>query len=240
MNQKTHLGVAIATYQRRDGRTKELLTRALGSIAAQNYPKSRITVFLVGDKYEDKNEFKTIVDKFSENLRIESINLIQAVEREFYPKDALWSYGGVNAINTAIEMAKSEVDWLCHLDHDDFWEPNHLSLINEAIENYNPAFVYTKSVYLNKILPDIQDTTAKFLLNYPEPYKLIHSSVCMNITKIPLLYPDLYKETRRVGLPADAAMWISVTEHMLSKGLKSIFINRLTCVHEEEGYERNK
>lgn len=239
-NKMTHFGVAIATYQRSDGRTKELLSRALTSIAEQNYPLDKITVFLVGDKYEDQQEFSEIVKFFSERIRIQCINLPFAAERATYPKDALWSYGGVNAINRALDMASTEVTWLCHLDHDDYWTADHLSLINQAISMYDPAFVFTKSKYLNGVLPNNQDTTSIYLLRWCEPYQLIHSSVCMNIEKVPLKYRDIYKETGVVGIPADADMWQRVNEYLLSQSMKSIFVNRITCIHEEEGFERSK
>jgi hypothetical protein len=59
----------------------------------------------------------------------------------------------------------------------------------------------------------------------------------MNIKTIPLRYTDIFKETGEVGLPGDAEFWYRVSNHITSNNLKSKFINKLTCRHDEEGYE---
>ena len=51
------IGIVISTYQRPDGRTPELLSRCLNSVKDQKYQNYK--VFLIGDKYEDNDEFNT-------------------------------------------------------------------------------------------------------------------------------------------------------------------------------------
>jgi hypothetical protein len=58
----------------------------------------------------------------------------------------------------------------------------------------------------------------------------------MNFKRIPLLYRDLYELTNKVGLPADADLWERVRPYIESNKLKSYYINKLTCNHNEEGY----
>jgi hypothetical protein len=61
----------------------------------------------------------------------------------------------------------------------------------------------------------------------------------MNFKTIPLKYRDILGETGQVGEPADADLWDRCREYILKHNLKSYVINKLTCYHEEEGYERN-
>ena len=49
---------------------------------------------------------------------------------------ALWSYGGVNAMNYGVTKSlENGYEYICHLDHDDWWLPNHLFEINKCIAN---------------------------------------------------------------------------------------------------------
>jgi hypothetical protein len=60
----------------------------------------------------------------------------------------------------------------------------------------------------------------------------------MNFKTIPLRYRDLFDETGVVGLPADAELWDRCGRCILENNLKSTLINKITCSHIEEGYER--
>ena len=53
------LAIIISTYYRKDGRSSSFLTRALNSIANQTYQDYKI--FLTGDRYENNEEFETII-----------------------------------------------------------------------------------------------------------------------------------------------------------------------------------
>ena len=112
------LGIVISTYQRPDGKTPELLTRTLNCVLNQSYDNWK--VFLIGDKYNDSNEFEQLSSLIPEN-KIISLNLPVAVERERYPNGGrnLWHSGGANATNIGIELAvNSGYHYICHLDHD--------------------------------------------------------------------------------------------------------------------------
>ena len=145
--------------------------------------------------------------------------------------------GGVNAYNRAIDVALLQgYDYLCHLDHDDYWAPDHLEAINWAIETMgHPAIVNTCAKFANdiwpdgmtKILPDIP-LTGLIYPGEPQPCNVVHSSVCINHRQIPLKYRDVYAETGEV-LEGDIDMWLRVSRHLKENNLKSFVIAVKTC-----------
>lgn len=229
------LGIVIATYQRKDGSTPKYLTRALDSVFNQTYQDFKI--FLIGDKYEDEDEIKNLIEKYPKN-KLYFENLPFAKERDKYSGETLWHSGGVHAINHAINTAISEnFEYLCHLDHDDFWFENHLELLNKCIKETNSDWICTKSSYkVDLILPDIKDKS-EYVNFLPQKFKVIHSSTCVNFKKIPLRYKNLYEERNEL-LSSDADLWERCREVIENNNLKSTLVNVLTCRHDEEGYER--
>ncbi len=230
------LGIVIATYFKNDGSTLKYLTRALDSVFDQT--NQNFKIFLIGDKYENENEVLELLKKY-DNKKIFFTNLSEAKERDNYTnKNAIWSYGGVNAINYGINLALNDgYNYICHLDHDDWWEKNHLEEISMCIDSTKTLWVCTKSTFINpnKFLPKLI-TDTKYTNFLPKSSSLIHSSVCMNFEKITLRYRDIFLETGRVGLPADADLWERTREFLTSIDQTGIFINTLTCYHDEEGF----
>ena len=230
-------GIIIPTYYRKDKTTKFYLTRALESVFSQTYQDFKI--YLIGDRYENESEINEIVSNYTgDNFYFE--NLKVAKERDSYTnKWAIWSYGGVNATNYGIDISLSEGNnYICHLDHDDYWSKNHLETIKECIDKTNSDWVCTKSLYVNNsILPYVREVD-KYVRFLPKPQSLIHSSVCMNFKNIPLKYRDLFDETGQIGLPTDAELWHRTGKYIIENNLKSTLINEVTCYHMEEGYER--
>jgi len=228
------IGIVIPTYQKQNGTTPSLLTRALKSIKNQTHNDYK--VFLIGDKYENDNEFIELATSVIDIDKIYYENLSNAVEREKYPmgSNQLWCSGGVNATNWGIEKAISDgIYYICHLDHDDFWEKPHLEEINKVLEQNDTAFVYTCSTYIhNGILPRVQ-INGGITVSLPSPLNLIHSSVCMDFNKIPIRYRDVFLETG-TPYPADADLWIRVNAYILDKKLNSYLIHHLTCNHPTE------
>jgi len=231
------LGIIICTYQREDGKTPFYLNRALDSIKNQTYNNYKI--FLIGDRYENNSEFMNFGSGFTEeNLFIQ--NLPKARERDVYGENklALWSYAGTFATNYGIELCLNEgIDYVCFLNHDDFWYPDHLIEIINCIDSKKADFICTTSTFKqeNSFLP-------LFLKNEmyedfkPKYAGLIHSSVCINFKKIPLRHRDVFADTGEVGLPGDAELWERISEYLEENNLISIAINKLTCRHDEEGY----
>jgi len=231
------LGIIIATYKRDDNRTPFYLERCLKSIKNQTYQD--YLVILIGDKYEDNEEFENL-SKIIDKDKIIIKNLERAVERERYYNDrtALWCYGGVNAMNNGITLGlENNIEYFCHLDHDDYWENEHLETISQCLLKTNSYMVYTSSNFLNgSILPPIRQ------INHYTPIKpssglLIHSSTCVNFKKIPLRYRNADDGNLH---SADSDLWERIKTYLNEKNLESYFIEKITCNHIEEGYERYK
>jgi glycosyltransferase involved in cell wall biosynthesis len=231
------LAINIPTYYRSDGKSISFLKTALDSVFNQTHQDFKI--YLIGDKYENEPELIDLVSTYDSD-RLFFKNLPYAKERDKYidNKWALWSYGGINATNIGVEAALNDgYEYICHLDHDDWWLSNHLFEINKCIEETNADWICTKSTYEHSYLPNIESSELyhEFL---PKNAGLIHSSVCMNFKTIPLRYRDLFELNNFVGLPADADLWERCRMVIQSSNLKSIFINKLTCRHDEEGYHK--
>jgi glycosyltransferase involved in cell wall biosynthesis len=232
------LGVTIHTYQRADGQTPKLLTRAIQSIVNQSYQNFKI--FIVGDKYDDNQEFEDIMQSFGIGDKIVYENLSFAHERDKYlgvHNIALWNCGGANALNHANNLAKAHgITKVCHLDHDDVWLPNHLELISKAIsEKGNPAFIHTLSQYLNNPVFPQMPVDGQAVVHYPSYCNLIHSSVYYDLEQIHLPYRDMYEEMGII-FPSDGDMWNRITEKSTAENLKCYVIREVTCIHENENY----
>ena len=225
-------GIIIATYKRPDGRTPFFLTRALRSI--NNQMHDDFLVLLIGDKYEDKEEFKSLSSLICDD-KIYAENLVYAAERERYPDggDPLWASGGLNAMNRAIQIGLERgIEYFCHLDHDDFWSPDHLYNFEKILkENETPFLVsYSTSPVFKSILPDHQKEEIR-----PIPRGMIHSSTCVNFSFFSERYRDAYLETGTV-CPADADLWYRLNETMTRLDIKGKMTKKLTCFHDDEGY----
>lgn len=228
------IGVVIATYQRSDGKTPELLERALKSVNYQTY--QNFQVILIGDKYENNEEYEFLSKSIIPEHKIYYENLFYAKEREKYALNSfeLWYSGGVNARNYGVDIAlKLGLDYVCHLDHDDYWCPEHLQLIFNVISTKNtPAFIYTCSTHINSVLPRVE-LTNQIIEHLPVPCNLVHSSVCINYKLIPLKYRDVLEETG-FGYPADADLWDRLSKYIIENNLKSYLITSVTSFHPTE------
>jgi glycosyltransferase involved in cell wall biosynthesis len=233
------LGITIHTYQRKDGQTPQLLSRTIRSVINQSYQNYKI--FIVGDKYENNQEFEDIINSFTEiSHKIIYENLSFANERDKYlgvNNMALWNCGGANALNHANNLAKANgITKVCHLDHDDTWSPNHLELIANAIlEKQNPAFIHTLSKYLDNPTFPQMICDGKIIEHYPAYCSLIHSSIYMDLEQLNMPYRDLWAEQGRY-FPSDGDMWDRIREKCTAENLKCYVIREVTCNHEKENY----
>ena len=229
--------IVITTYQRGDGSTPNVLRRALDSVFAQDYKNFK--VFVIGDKYENNQEFIDICSSYDQD-KIYYENLPFAAERDKYTdKWVIWSYAGCYAnnygINKAVEMG---YEYVCHLDHDDEWYPNHLSSLKDAIDKTNSPFLCTKSEYvMGKILPRI-DSEQEIIPFIPGGGNLIHSSTCINFKRIPLRHRNIFEETGVRGVPGDWDLWDRMRDYFHANRMEGHIVNKITCKHLEEGYER--
>lgn len=215
------LAVAIATYERPDGRSPAYLSRALASVRAQTFTDYKI--FLVADAWQDIKELERIADFF----KCGYFNNPIPVERNKYPEGGrlLWCAAGITPSNLGIELALDEgFSHVCRLDHDDFWREDHLQLIASKIDQYN--IVVTRSTHPSgQVLPEIDGDT----VGPPRASGMCHSATCVNFRALNVRYRDKYEETWE-AMPPDADLWERLSNESV------YYINELTCFHDSEGY----
>ena len=232
--------IIIPTYQKSNGETPRLLTRALNSIHNQSHKDWKI--FLIGDRYEDNSEFtelSTIID----TRKIEAVNRLDCtIERDIYPMPSrkLWCAAGGSSMRYGITSAlKQGYEYICKLDHDDFWEPDHLHYFNTAIENYPELFlIAARSNYRApnarklSVLPGFRQKPG---LNYlPKPEKVINSAVCVKYSETDIRSRDVFAETGKV-VPGDADLWRRLSIWMKQNKKAGYLVDNITCNHLGEG-----
>lgn len=234
------IGIVMSTYQRPDGKTPELLTRALNAIKNQSYNNWKL--YLIGDKYSNQEEF----DKISKIIppdKILKLNLPVAVERNRYPEGGqkLWHSGGIHATNIGIEFSINEgYHWVCHCDHDELWHKDHLEYIAGAIQQTNAPFIYTKGYYLgtSQILPRNINSEELYINKRPIPSDTINSSCCINYFQIKLRRrdPNYFYNEHDAG---DAAFLKRINILLDQNNLPSILVNKVTMTNDQEGYTKS-
>ena len=223
------LSIVMATFYKKDGSTYIPLERALTSIKNQTHQD--YFVYLIGDKYEKNDEFIK-ASKIIDSSKIKAVNLPNAPEREKYSGRNLWVCGGCNAYNTAIKMSQDDgLNYICHLDHDDYWLPNHLEIISKAIEQTKTNFVCTLSETPSKnILPKTNDKS--YIQKYiPGPSQLIHSSSCVNFAYFNMKYRNMIEECNSV-YPSDADLWSRIQKFLKDKNETGILLNIKTVIKD--------
>ena len=229
-----NLAIMITTYQRPDGKSPFYLKRSIDSVFNQTHQDFKL--YVMGDKYDDSNELFNIVSNYPQE-KIYCENLPIAYEREKYKdnKRAFWCSCATYTVNYAFDIIlKDGFKYICHLDHDDYWQPNHLKVLNDVIEETGADWLCTQSVHISGVRPEIV-TDKKYVVYYPAPDMLINSSTCINLVTIPIRPRDVFAEGGK-PYPADADRWRRVTPYIKENNLKSYFVNSLTCVHEVEGH----
>jgi hypothetical protein len=223
------IAIVISTYYRPDGRTKYLLERNLNSL--KNQTNKNFKVFLIGDKYENLEEFNSF-SNIIDNIYVE--NLEYAKEREKYTGHKLWCSGGVNASNYGIKKALSDgYDWVINMDHDDYFLPTHIQDIKNKITD-NSVFVCSKSNFKNiSTLPNIDSQ-----YYVPRACNLVKSSACVNFSKVNIFFRDVYEEEGR-ECPSDADFWDRLNYKIIENRYESFCTNKITCIHDEEGYSKS-
>ena len=222
------LGIIIPTYQTE--RTPFYLKGAFDSIKAQTHQDWK--VFLVGDRYDDNEEFERLATMLPPD-KITTYNRIGETERDIYKGPIgrsnykLWCCAGIRAKNEGIKIALSEgYDRICRLDHDDHWTPDHLQLISDAFDREDYIIVATMSKHwkLDIVLPKIKKKS--FL---PTANDLCHSATCVNYAISPIRPRDVFACEGK-PYPADADMWIRMTNYMVKNKLKGYLVKKITTI----------
>ena len=218
------LAIVMSTFYKKDGSTLNHLLRALNSI--KNQIHKDYFVYLIGDDYLKNDELMS-ASKTIDADKIKVVNLPIALERSKYTGRELWVCGGCNAYNFAIDLAKKDnLNYICHLDHDDYWSENHLSEVNNVIEKFNTNFVCTLSKTKIKTLPEVIEKE-KYINFIPEANKLTHSSSCVNFSYFKMNYRNMVEEFKKT-YPSDADLWNRIGSYLKDKGETGILINEIT------------
>jgi hypothetical protein len=234
---RNHFAICVATFQRKNGRSPEYLKRALESVMSGTY--SNWTLYLVGDRYEDNEEWLKLVKLVPED-KIRSVNLPFAQERDNREKINaldLWKVGGVNAMNTARQMAvKDGVEWICHLDDDDVWNPRRLELLNLFVNEFpESSFFYNYSTFVNSVLPKEKVSVVEYDNLFPEARNCIHSSYVFHRSLLENFKMKTYPEkTDECG---DMQFLRYLKENRKDK--KVVFIPEMLTHHFTEGETLN-
>jgi glycosyltransferase involved in cell wall biosynthesis len=227
------LAIVTATFQKLDGSTYQHLKSALESVKNQTHKDYKI--FLIGDDYTDNDELMEL-SKIIDEDKIYVENLPIAAERTKYSGIDLWRNGGVNANNVGIKRAlKENYNYVCHLDHDDIFLPNHLELISECIEKTNTNFVTTKCKHPEciNIYPPVG--SSEFYTKYrPINSSIFKVTTCVNYAYYNFLFRNMIEECG-VSYAADADLWNRITEDMTNKNEFGYCINSITCIKTPDG-----
>lgn len=231
--------IVTNTYKRNDGRTPKLLERAMKSVLGQIYSEWKL--FLIGDKYEDDQEFKRL-SRIIPSDKIKSVNRLNAiVERDIYPmpSEKLWCAGGGGSTRYGIELALKEgFQYVCKLDHDDWWTETHLSDFNNALKQHPELFFLASRSYyknMNNILPDTEQASG--IGYYPVPQRIINSSTCVKYSDTNIRSRDVYKEDG-IAVPSDMDLWRRLSNFMKTNNKQGYLNNKITCHHLEEGFSK--
>lgn len=222
------IGVLIPTYKKPDGSTITHLTRALESVKNQSFDDYK--VYLIGDKYEDQKEFDQVSNIIPKN-KINHINLSKALEREVYTGNSLWVCGGVNAHNHGVDLALQDgVNYICHLDHDDWYFENHLFEMSNAIESTGTHFLSTfcggwPSDNGLKLNTKINDNYTRFI---PLKNKIFKVTTCVDYKYYKLKMRNMVKEFNKI-YASDADLWDRIGDHMKKNQEHGVLINKITC-----------
>jgi glycosyltransferase involved in cell wall biosynthesis len=225
------IAIVITTYQRADGRTPELLTRALKSVKKQSFKDYKI--YVIGDDYKNVKELLKITQHFKVNY----FNLSKSEERELYAFGdyKLFCTGGLTPSLHGVNLALNDgFDFVCHLDHDDWWNPDHLGKINTMISRSDCLFACTMSTHIINHLPYFQETD-EIAYYLPVPCQVVVSSCCIKYSEVKTRARDVFKETGE-AYPSDADLWQRLSVEIQELGKNGYLYTGITCHHDEEGY----
>lgn len=167
--------VIMATYFRKNGKSKSILSQALRILESQSYGDFKL--FLIGDHYDNNDEFEELCKSYTKDIFYKN-NEEHYRHYTFFNKRTYWTIGGGLAIKTGLEKAMEEnYDYYFHLDDDDTWTNTHIeTVINHIIQFPLADFILTKSIYVNTFLPQTNQENT-FYNNYtPRGCDSVHAS----------------------------------------------------------------
>jgi len=230
--------IAIATYQRSNGKTPFYLSRALDCVLKQTYPNWKVYVY--GDRYENNEEFMSLIKKVpSEKLYFH--NMAVANERDnMTNKHGLWAIGGCHTMNVMREKIMNDgFEWICHLDDDDYWSSNRLDVLNQYINLFPKAcFVYNYSTHNGGWWPPFPVQQVNYNNLLPRPGYAVHASQVYNKRLLSKFKFKTWPEQEDV---AGDWQFLQFMEKYLKDNPEEacLFIPQLLTFHDQEGESRN-
>jgi len=228
-------GICMATYKRKNGKSPSYLKEILTSIIQQT--ASNWHLYLVGDKYEDENEIKEILDFFPKD-KLTFTNLPYAQERDnLNDLKKLWCVGGSNASNYSYNLAVSDgCDYIIHTDDDDPMHIKKIQILNYILTIYSPVCMFHYSTYLgpNQILPKEKINKIENNNHIPKESNVIHSSLCIHKSIASVFRYDGYRKEKKIYSPNDMQLIAFIRETLKNKENYTIFIPLLLCRHDIE------
>ena len=240
--------VIMATYCRKNGRSKEFLSQALKCLEAQTYGDFKL--FLIGDHYDNNEEFEELCKSYTKDIFYTN-NKETFRDYKFNDKTIYWKIGGGIAIKTGLEMAINEnFDYYFHLDDDDVWKNNHIQIAIDHIKKYPEAdFLLTKAQFRKGILPvrGIVSNIIEYNNYIITPADTVHASHVYNLKKLGSTILDIlnndYHRANQIHnkllseaniIPGDKTLVNNMADKQKNGQLKSLYIPILTVVKQTD------
>jgi hypothetical protein len=237
--------VIMATYFRKNGTSKENISRALRILESQTY--SNFKLFLIGDHYDNNDEFEELCKSYTKDIFYKN-NEEHYRHYTFLNKKTYWAIGGGLAIKTGVEKAMEEnYDYYFHLDDDDMWSDKHIETVVNHIHQFPFAdFILTKSAYCDTYLPRV-NVSHTFYNNYTpcggdsvhasHVYKLksLGNTVLNVINDNHILANKLNnKQTNETIDPGDMTILNTIGKMVTNNEIKSLYIPITTVSKDSE------
>lgn len=233
-------GICMATYQRKSGKTPSYLKRSLDAILSQTATNWHL--YLVGDKYENNDEFLECISSFPKD-KITYKNLTYAHEREnIAAGHNLWMVGGCNAMNTSHQMALEDgCSYIVHHDDDDFFSSKKIQILNYTLSLHpEPICIFHYSKHMGSALPRIECNEIKSTLEntyyLPMPCNLNHSSITIHRSIALDFKYDGFRPGKTHYECGDIQLINYIRNTVFTDPKKYVvFIPLLLCVHDVQG-----
>jgi len=236
MRMNISFAIVTPTYKRRNGTSRKNLENMMTMLKQQSYQNFKL--FLIGDGYEDPEEFKYISSLLPAD-KIYAHNLPEGWERTRCKiKKNIWSIGGAHAINVGLqEIRKQGYKYYVHLDDDDYWHPHHLFHLAEAYTLFPDAvFVSTMGRLDNWILPKISSSKLEYNNFIPKGRDCFHSTQSFRCDIIPFEYLTIHDGEEEREYPyADQDMLKRIGQLVIHQNLKTLVVPYITCIRDSEG-----
>lgn len=228
----TKFGICMATYRRKNGKSPSYLKRSLDAII--NQTATNWHLYLVGDKYDNHDEFLKCISSFPKD-KITAVNLPSAPEREnIKNRTDLWKVGGASAFNHAHQLALADgCEYILHHDDDDVFHTKKIQVLNYVLTICDtPLCMFHYSTYTCDILPRQKLLTISPQL--PSEENVIHTSLCIHKSIASGFMYDGYRLHKTNYICGDMQL-IAYIRKAVNNATKSIFIPLLLCEHDVEG-----